>query len=53
MHDSAAPLVPVPEVMASVIAEVFEVTTSPDASSTVTTGCVGKATPPVWSLSAG
>ena len=29
VHDDAAPLVPVPEVMASVMAEVLEVTTSP------------------------
>ncbi len=47
VHVSAAPDVPVPPVMASVTFEVFEVTTSPDESSIVTWGWVGKARPPV------
>jgi hypothetical protein len=47
VHVRAAPAVPVPLVIASCIEAELLVTVFPPASSTVTTGCVDHAVPPV------
>ena len=47
VHERVAPAVPLPDVIVSATVDVLFVTTNPDASSIVTTGCWAKFTPPV------